>query len=376
MKVRSGHVPTDITYIFGATQKVTQTWDDVDQSEEEREFIDVIPAFCSDSDNEKTLATGVLWAERSCSVWDPNTRTQNQTATVQQVARENLPMEGLKVVTLEHRGNGGRAYKVITPDGFYFDLREDILLDLMKTEGISPGGILNGKFLWARVGSEMKLVRAGSALYEALLEAGERALMSNISIKALKVGTLYETKKGDRGLFLGFVDTWEYRLVWPNKQSTWNNTRRWVYSHGSPTKDKPTLRRSLLKKQQLWFQMPTWMFARVKGDTTQQEFNKAMLSTDLAHIEIKKAHTMVKKLKDNYVIPTDIVEQLRMKALAYREKTWNDWSKDGRTSEPYSREDYTAGCMKEFCMRPHGAPEVPITGSLAQELHRKLDQEL
>lgn len=372
MKVRSGHIPTDITYIFGATLKVSQIWDDVDQEDEEREFMEVIPAFCSDSDNEKTLATGRSWADQKCWVWDYNTRTQTQKATVQEISRENLPMEGLRVITLEHRGNGGRAYKVITQDNFYFDMREDILLDLMRTEGIAPGGILNGKFLWARVGSEMKLVRIDSPLYEALLEAGERAVMSTVSIKALKVGNVYETKKGERGLFLGFVDTWDYKLVWPNGQSTHNN----IYSrYGQRTNDKPTVRRSFLKKQQLWFQLPIWMFARVKGDTTQKEFDKELLSSEMSSfVQIKKSHTFVKKINENLIVPPDVVTRIRNKSLDYREQQFKEWTKGHVIN--YQREDYVAGCMKEFCMRPHGEPEVPLTKPFALSLHNKLDQEI
>ena len=106
---------------------------------------------------------------------------------------ENKPISGLRVLSLEHRGQGGRAYKVVTPDGFYFDLREDILLDTMKTEGVAPGGILRGQYIWARVGAEMKLVRKGSELFRALLEASERSILSAIPLKQLKVGTVYET---------------------------------------------------------------------------------------------------------------------------------------------------------------------------------------
>ena len=51
-------MPTEITYIFAGTQKVCQVWDDVHQPEHERNYAEVVPAFCSDADKGKGVETG------------------------------------------------------------------------------------------------------------------------------------------------------------------------------------------------------------------------------------------------------------------------------------------------------------------------------
>ncbi len=119
--------------------------------------------------------------------------------------RSNVPWEGLKVWDLEVRGNGGRAYKVITPDGLYVDLREDTFLEAMLTYGIGVGGELPGQYVFAMMGSQMRLVRVGSDLHTALLSTTSRKKTAAIGTKELKVGGVYRSKSGEIEVFCGFV---------------------------------------------------------------------------------------------------------------------------------------------------------------------------
>jgi hypothetical protein len=62
---------------------------------------------------------------------------------------ENTPKK-IRVFTLEHRAEGGRAYKVVTEDGYYFDMREGVLLDTLVHCGCEADGTLGGEFVSAR----------------------------------------------------------------------------------------------------------------------------------------------------------------------------------------------------------------------------------
>jgi hypothetical protein len=121
-------------------------------------------------------------------------------------------MTGVRVVGLERRLEGGRAYKAVLPFGdFYVDLREDVLLDTLLTVGVEPGGVLNGEYVFGKVRSQMKLVRVGSDLHEVLYESMRRAEMKPIGKDDITYGGVYETKSGTKYLCCGMVSTVEYK---------------------------------------------------------------------------------------------------------------------------------------------------------------------
>jgi len=367
MKVRSGHIPSEVTYIFSVSRQVTQTWDDADEIEDEKIFTNVTPAICLDAGNDRSIAVAMM-----------------QTDQTQQSRRDNLPMSDLRIISLDYRGQEGRIFKFVTPDGFFFAIHQDILLDSIIAEGISPGGILNGKYLWARVGLEMKLIREKSPIYYALLEAGERALLSTISRKKLAVGSVYETKSGDRGLFLGFVDTWDYKLVWPNGKNTWGNRHLFSGLTSGTSKRpnlKPRIQRTFQKRQMLWFHISPWMYIHEKVDPTQNLLNNALLDTDMSyHFQIKKSHAMVKEVVKGISVPADIVEVIRKKAvntfsidLAQRQA---DLRRHGINPVIFEYEEAAANAMKICLLRLSGEAEPTLTCPELLEIQMKLGQEL
>jgi len=205
MKIRSGNIPKELTYFVAAPQEITISWEDVELEEGESEKVEKIqPTFVSDSSNPKTLATGKTWAINASRIYDRATNSHISKPS-KEITRTNDPITSLRVFGLDHRGRGGRAWKCGDDDGHYFDLREDVLLDLMRTVGISKGGYLNGEYIWAKIHAEMKLVRVGSDLHAALTTATERREMDIISKKDLKPWHLYQQKNGEVFLYAGEV---------------------------------------------------------------------------------------------------------------------------------------------------------------------------
>jgi hypothetical protein len=120
---------------------------------------------------------------------------------------KNDPVTGLRIIGLEIRGQGGRAYKVLTQEGYVYDMREDQLLEAMIEVGIDKGGYVNGEWVWAVVGSQMKLVRVGSTNHTQLVALSKKRASKKIAAKDLVVGTIYSTASGTKQVFLGFVNS-------------------------------------------------------------------------------------------------------------------------------------------------------------------------
>ncbi len=241
-----GNIPENVVYIYSHRKTLIKTecyWDDptlhvgwVGQ--------EVVPAFCSDASNEKTRETGRLWAGHS--YWDYNTKTQI-TPEIKEFTRKNDPIT-IKIVSLEKRNEGGRAYKIITEDGYYFDLREDVLLDTIIECGIDKGGTPKGKFVWARVGSQMKLVRVGSKLHESLIESTNDRVKK--PIKNLKIGGIYAGRDKRKFIYLGNFDYTDITLSYPDG----GNNNEWVV-YGNRYNKKPDIIKTNIKSQMFFYEI-------------------------------------------------------------------------------------------------------------------------
>jgi hypothetical protein len=187
-----GSIPERIVYITKKPTKVTVCWQNLGTEYGIAE--DVIPAFVSDADNKKTIETGLFWSAR-----------KDQTLT----PIPNIPISGVKVVSVVSRQQNN-CFKAMTSEGFYVDIRDDVLLEAIKTVGVKEGGILNGEFIWARVGSDMKLVRVGSSLHKAMTEVMENKSKKLISSKELVPG-IYKLKNGNKAVYFGKVKSFSIK---------------------------------------------------------------------------------------------------------------------------------------------------------------------
>jgi len=189
----TGNIPERVTYFYSSSKKlVTECYWDNPLLKAGWKGQEVIPAFCSNADNEKTCETGKRWAQ------------DYSNKKVETLTRNNDPMP-IKILSLEKRNEGGRAYKIVTNENFFFDLREDVLLDTIINCEIVKG-VPTGKFIWATVGSEMKLVRVGSDLHKLLIESTEDGKKKKISQKDLEIGGIYRGKSKEKYVFVGFLD--------------------------------------------------------------------------------------------------------------------------------------------------------------------------
>lgn len=200
----TGTIPEQIRIYTRPTMQVWQTWDDIPEvAIEDKKKVTVTPAFAVDEDKPKTHETAIKWA--SGPYFDYELKKVKYTEPKEPIKRPNRPMSGIRVVALEERGKGGRAYKVVTPDYLYFDLREDVLLDSLLHTKIE-NGVLSGEYVFARVGSEMKLIRVGSYLHEKMVEATAISNSKKLTPKDYVVGGIYKNKTSTQ-MFLGWFNS-------------------------------------------------------------------------------------------------------------------------------------------------------------------------
>lgn len=164
----------------------------------------VYPTFIADANKSETIETGVNWAE--IKEWDK----KNSDVSVSKLEVNNEPVSKVRISSLEKRGRGGRAYKVIVTlpnksESFYVDLREDVLMDTILEKGIDKKGILKGDFIWARVNTDMKLIRIGSKLHEEMIQSTKLNSVK-ISKSKLEVGGVYSNKHHTK-VYLGEFTT-------------------------------------------------------------------------------------------------------------------------------------------------------------------------
>lgn len=238
-----GYIPEKVTYVARGSRDITVSWDESDDMALVSRTVK--PCFPIADDSAGTIETARNWAKQYGG---------KGKAEVTESVRQNAPFS-ISICSLEVRERGGRAYKVIDDDGYYFDLREDVLLDALLNSSVLKGRI-DCNFVWAKIGSQMKLVRVGSALHEAVIEGGKRRGATKVSVSALQPGGVYRNAKGESFLILGWVSTVEYTHT-PEVKPSWPGDS----TQSSPEKMTETKRPKML----LVLELPEWGLRECAG---------------------------------------------------------------------------------------------------------------
>ena len=157
---------------------------------------------------DKNLETARKWA----TVW-PNKDANYTEETVNNTPRF------YKILGIDIRGNGGRAYKVADENDRLFDLREDTLLDCVFNAEIKDCGRISDPLVWAVIGAQKHLIRVGSDLHVKLL--AETSAIKAVETKTnsgayftksnLTPGKFYKASPmaKARYFFIGYINTYE-----------------------------------------------------------------------------------------------------------------------------------------------------------------------
>jgi hypothetical protein len=190
----------------------------------------VRPAFIVDANSERLVVSAKNWATGDRTIYRAGMYQPNpdfvEPDVIENVA--NAPIIQLRILGVEHRGEGGLAYKVATPEGYYVDLREAEFMEAVFEDRIR-NGIITGEYVWARAGSQMRIVLVGSDRYTALLAAGKRAAKGKIPALKLVVGNAYRGKGQSRSVevFLGRVRRTDDPKFGKKKLFAWTSIWGW-----------------------------------------------------------------------------------------------------------------------------------------------------
>jgi hypothetical protein len=295
-RVAVGSIPEKITYVFAEEAEVSVgcewdiSWyesDDGPKAVKQK----VMPAFPVDSADSKTMTRAIEWA--TSDGWDYQTNKRKvKKHSIEEV--ENKPLNNVKVLSLEHRGQGGRAYKALI-NNYYVDLREDVLMDTLLKAGVDSGGLLKGEYVWAKMGSQMKLVRVGSELHRLIAEFDSKKDIKPVGKGDLEVGGVYRDRKKNKAIFVGYVNTVVYKTDNPIPYYQRQDKADFKYKQTN------------VKKAMLFYEIRDFD----SMDKNLKEMKKK--ESDYAY-KIKKSHTYIEKV-DQVKIPDGIVAHLRDKSL-------------------------------------------------------------
>lgn len=99
----------------------------------------------------------------------------------------NNPMDNIRILSIVNR-MGSSVYKVLYDD-YLVDMREDVILESIRSVGIKPGGVINGQFVWSfSRGQNMRLIRVGSEEHQLAVKIGNMSALDKIPNKKLEKG--------------------------------------------------------------------------------------------------------------------------------------------------------------------------------------------
>mgnify|MGYP001573061000 CR=1 FL=1 len=188
------YIPIDVTIISRPEQTISQA--------HTGRQIKIRPAFVVPASSTKMLLTARRWAASRVPL----------DTVIDEVTRSNTPMRNLQIFGVDHRSEGGMAFKVITDQGFYVDLREPEFMEALLTGRIEKDGFIKGEYVWSVGGNQMRIVRVGSAIYKDRLKRGASAVTASgrnrvrtLPSKSLLAGHMYESALNGPVVYAGRI---------------------------------------------------------------------------------------------------------------------------------------------------------------------------
>lgn len=297
--MRFGKIPSRMALITTAPKIFRCGWEDVDGSLAEDK--EVIPCFPADADSADNVAQGLKWGKQQ------NLFDRRSEAAPDQVVEDNLPRR-LTVVGLEKRMEGGRSFKVVDEKARLFDLREDVLLETLLGVGVSKGGHLGGEFVFARVGSQMRLVRVGSTLHGEMLKTEKRRQSKNVKETELVVGGIYANRR-ELVIYLGQIDTVEDFI------SETDHHRMFTAQATSEHRKLKGVSAAVEKRVKVrgeHLSVPVAKYMQLEPERALQ--NALLNAANSSSFQFGKTISAV-ELVGRLEVPDNIIERLRMRAL-------------------------------------------------------------
>ena len=276
----SGSIPKEICYIFSEEIVVTvgSNW-----AESEANTIDcVLDTIPAEPQNNKSILNASQYLKKLYIDHKINKKVI-----------PNTPIKNIRF--LSSFWAPSKSFKVLI-DNHVVNLKQDILIDTILKEGIAPGGILQGEFIWAKVRGEIQLVKIGSELHKRILNYEDRRKLKPIRKNDFQVGGIYQTKSNYKSVFLGYVNTVKYGNI---KKIIINSSASSSFEHKKINKG--------LFFYDLWDD----------GDPHRDDMLSALTeSTQVFRFSVKISHSFIEKI-DEIDVPKDFIKNIRSVAIKF-----------------------------------------------------------
>lgn len=229
------------------------------------------------------------------------------------INEENQPIR-LKLVGYAMPGRiyDTKKYELIvaTPNGVHFSISHDVFLNAILESGLEPGGMLPGKYIFAKFGKLIRPIQVESNLHKAVLDYINDGEKTKIKIKQLQVGEVYATAAGNLGLFLGFVNTELMKVV------LLPGTERYFSPRENKSEDPLVDFKVKYKEKTL---LSLWMDLgnknegyNISPDALAQQVSKALADKLFYRFSVKDQHRYNDKVSIKKVqLPDDIIKRVR-----------------------------------------------------------------
>ena len=160
---------------------------------------------------EKRKQTVLDWS--IARTFDYETQTQTD-VTLKPIIIDNEPAAGFKItddIKRTYWGGGNVVWRVHDPRGFELEISSNNMMALIQTVGLAPGGLINGKCVWARDSGVNVLLHESSEEYKNAILKAEG--FNRTSSKGT-VGQTYVMASGEIGIFLGKYHVHASRIVY------------------------------------------------------------------------------------------------------------------------------------------------------------------
>lgn len=313
-----GYIPELVIYVTGQPIKVQHTWDYV--GDESNQI--VTPVFPVPADSTKALETARKKASQVGYTYTQGKHVKNKQVDIEEIKVVNEPNDKYQIIGLECQSNGRCIYKVVTPDGYYFNLYGSDLLDIILNGEIIEGGKITTPMVWARIERKMRLVRVGSKLHARLVEDTKRRAIAKTPKKCIKKkdlvpGHQYEQLNGTRKVFVGFVNT---------IQCTWKGGHFYSWPSTTSSDDiqiKEVRKGMLFYTGSIWIYKPdqennSSSYKKIKIDNLKtildNKDSKKHRYAQMYRFEVTTRHRFIKDNGKKIEIPENAISLLRNKA--------------------------------------------------------------
>lgn len=205
---------------------------------------------------------------------------KNRFGSYQSIIIDNKPIQGIQILQY----HPGQDTCSVIHNGYRFDISVSSIMESILNDGIKPGGVLLGEFIWGKENNEknFNLIRIGSKLHKSILSYENKKSMKPIKKKELEVGRLYGNLTNKRAIFLGYIDS-----------ATFGATNQYFSYNAKP-----------YKKGMLFFDIPY--------DLDQNRLIKEMLEPQhiLKYHVLKKGHKFIEKF-DQINLNSNIIEEAK-----------------------------------------------------------------